>query len=115
MCRSAPGAGLVFTLSEYFGLVHHDSTFDIAIRLIALNGFTVLLRPLVGRLMVRTTPGLVLIAGLVTGGIGALLVTTFDASTGVASAAAVIGILGIGIALATAASPWPRPPSPPSP
>ncbi|MDT0427316.1 MULTISPECIES: MFS transporter [Streptomyces] len=52
--------------------------------------------------MVRTTPGLVLVVGLVTGGIGALLVTTFDASTGVASSAAVIGILGIGIALATA-------------
>ncbi|MFE7522023.1 MFS transporter [Streptomyces halstedii] len=94
--------GLVFTLSEYFGLVHHDSTFDIAIRLIALNGFTVVLGPLVGRLMVRTTPGLVLVAGLVVGGVGALLVGTFDASTGVAVSAAVIGILGIGIALATA-------------
>ncbi|MGW1319749.1 MFS transporter [Streptomyces sp. NPDC002426] len=94
--------GLVFTLSEYFGLVHHASTLDIAIRLIALNGFTVVLGPLVGRLMVRTTPGLVLVVGLVIGGIGALLVTTFDASSGVAVSAAVIGVLGIGIALATA-------------
>ncbi|MFF7331757.1 MFS transporter [Streptomyces sp. NPDC008150] len=94
--------GLVFTLSEYFGLVHHDSTLDIAIRLIALNGFTVVLGPLVGRLMVRTTPGLVLIAGLTVGGTGALLVTTFDASTGLAASAVVVGVLGTGIALATA-------------
>ncbi|MGP3755689.1 MFS transporter [Streptomyces sp. IBSNAI001] len=101
-----PGAparrGLVFVLSEYFGLVQHASTLDIAIRLVALNGFTVVLGPLVGRLMIRTTPGLVLVVGLVVAGIGALLVTTFDPSSGAFASAAVIGVLGIGIALATA-------------
>lgn len=94
--------GLVFALSEYFGLVHHASTWDIGVRLVAINGFTVVLGPLVGRLMNRTTPGLLLVTGLVVGGIGALCVNLFHASTGTGEAALVIGVLGIGIALAMA-------------
>ena len=94
--------GLVFSLSEYFGLVHHASTWDIGVRLIALNGFTVVLGPVVGRLMHRFSPGLVLVTGLLVGGIGALLVNLFDATTGTGEAALVIAVLGIGIALAMA-------------
>lgn len=94
--------GLVFSLSEYFGLVHHASTWDIGIRLIALNGFTVVLGPVVGRLMHRFSPGLVLVTGLLVGGIGALLVSLFDASTGTGEAALVIAVFGVGIALAMA-------------
>ncbi|MFJ5304766.1 MFS transporter [Streptomyces sp. NPDC088350] len=94
--------GLVFSLSEYFGLVRHASTWDIGIRLIALNGFTVVLGPVVGRLMHRFPPGLVLVTGLVTGGIGALLVNLFDATTGTGEAVLVIAVLGLGIALAMA-------------
>ncbi|WP_034261428.1 MFS transporter [Actinospica robiniae] len=94
--------GLVFTLSEYFGLVHHASTWDIGVRLIALNGFTVVLSPVVGRLMNRVAPSLLLLAGLVVAGIGALLVNVFKADTGTGEAALVIGVLGIGIALAMA-------------
>ncbi|MGI5452310.1 MFS transporter [Streptomyces sp. CA-249302] len=94
--------GLVFALSEYFGLVHHASTLDIGVRLVAINGFTVVLGPLVGRLMNRTSPGLLLVTGLVIGGIGALCVNLFQADTGTGEAALVIGILGIGIALAMA-------------
>ncbi|MEV7739507.1 hypothetical protein AB0O75_47100 [Streptomyces sp. NPDC088921] len=33
--------GLVFALSEYFGLGHHTSTLAIGVRLVAINGFTV--------------------------------------------------------------------------
>ena len=94
--------GLVFALSEYFGLVHGASTWDIGLRLIALNGFTVVLGPVVGRVMNRTSPGLVLLAGLIIAGIGALLVTLFKAGTGTGEAALVIAVLGIGIALAMA-------------
>ncbi|WP_046727288.1 MFS transporter [Streptomyces humi] len=94
--------GLVFALSEYFGLVHHASTWDIGVRLVALNGFTVVLGPLVGRLMNRTAPGLLLVTGLVVGGAGALCVNLFRATTGTGEAALVIGVLGIGIALAMA-------------
>ena len=94
--------GLVFSLSEYFGLVHHASTWDIGVRLIALNGFTVVLGPVVGRLMHRFSPGLVLVTGLLVGGIGALLVNLFDATTGTGEAALVIAVFGIGIALAMA-------------
>ncbi|MCI3275382.1 MFS transporter [Streptomyces cylindrosporus] len=94
--------GLVFAMSEYFGLVHHASTLDIGVRLIAINGFTVVLGPLVGRLMNRTSPGLLLVVGLLIGGIGALCVNLFQASTGTGEAALVIGVLGIGIALAMA-------------
>ncbi|MEU6841979.1 MFS transporter [Streptomyces sp. NPDC046716] len=95
--------GLVFALSEYFGLVHHASTWDIGLRLLALNGFTVVLGPLVGRLLRRSTPpGLLLVSGLVVGGIGALCVGLFHADTGTGTAALVIAVLGIGIALAMA-------------
>ncbi|MFF3935232.1 MFS transporter [Streptomyces phaeofaciens] len=94
--------GLVFALSEYFGLVHHASTWEIGLRLVALNGFTVVLGPLVGRLMNRTSPRLLLVTGLVVGAIGALCVTFFEASTGTGTAALVIAVLGIGIALAMA-------------
>ncbi|MFK4101992.1 MFS transporter [Streptomyces sp. NPDC019531] len=94
--------GLVFALSEYFGLVHHASTWDIGVRLIALNGFTVVLGPLVGRLMNRATPGLLLVTGLVVGGVGALCVNLFQASTGTGEAALVVAVLGVGIALAMA-------------
>ncbi|WP_246576896.1 MFS transporter [Actinospica durhamensis] len=94
--------GLVFALSEYFGLVHHASTWDIGLRLIALNGFTVVLSPVVGRLMNRVAPSVLLLAGLVVAGLGALLVNVFSASTGTGEAALVIGVFGIGIALAMA-------------
>ncbi|MEU6354745.1 MFS transporter [Streptomyces sp. NPDC047072] len=94
--------GLVFALSEYFGLVHHASTWDIGVRLLALNGFTVVLGPLVGRLMNRATPGLLLVTGLVVGSVGALCVNLFQAGTGTGEAALVIAVLGIGIALAMA-------------
>ncbi|MER5433697.1 DHA2 family efflux MFS transporter permease subunit [Streptomyces sp. NPDC002588] len=94
--------GLVFALSEYFGLVHHASTWDIGVRLVALNGFTVVLGPLVGRLMNRTSPRLLLVTGLVVGAIGALCVTFFRAGTGTGTAALVIAVFGVGIALAMA-------------
>ncbi|MFG2821528.1 MFS transporter [Kitasatospora sp. NPDC048365] len=94
--------GLVFAVSEYFGLVHHASTLDIGIRLLALNGVTVVLAPFVGRLMNRVGPGLVLVAGLVIGGIGALGVSLFHATTDTTTAALIIAVLGLGIALAIA-------------
>ncbi|GAA3706761.1 MFS transporter [Streptomyces tremellae] len=94
--------GLVFALSEYFGLVHRASTLDIGVRLLALNGVTVALAPLVGRLINRTGPGFLLFAGLVVGGAGALCVCFFHASTGTGTAALVIAVLGVGIALALA-------------
>ena len=94
--------GLVFALSEYFGLVHHASTWDIGVRLIALNGFTVVLGPFVGRMMNRLAPGRVLFAGLVIAGIGALLVTLLKADTGTGETVLVVAVLGIGIALAIA-------------
>ncbi|MET9613787.1 MFS transporter [Kitasatospora indigofera] len=94
--------GLVFAVSEYFGLVHHASTLDIGLRLLALNGITVLVGPFVGRLMNRTSPGLVLTTGLVVGGVGALGVCLFHASTDTTTAALLIAVLGTGIALAIA-------------
>ena len=94
--------GLVFGLSEYFGLVHHASTWDIGVRLIAINGFTVLLSPMVGALINRVSPGLILLAGLVIAGVGALLVRGFEAGTSSGEETLVIAVLGIGIALAMA-------------
>ena len=94
--------GLVFTLSEFFGLVRHASTLDIGVLLIALNGFAVLLGPALGRMMYRLTPGLVLVAGLAIGGVAALCMGFFRADTSTATAVLVIGLFGLGIALALA-------------
>ena len=94
--------GLVFALSEYFGLVHHASAWDIGVRLIAVNGFTVLLSPLVGRILNRLAAGFVMFAGLVIAGVGAMLVTIIKADTSTGKAALVIAVLGVGIALAMA-------------
>ncbi|MFB7948741.1 DHA2 family efflux MFS transporter permease subunit [Kitasatospora phosalacinea] len=94
--------GLVFAVSEYFGLVHHASTLDIGVRLLALNGVTVLLAPFVGRLMNRVGPGLVLFAGLVTAALGAFGVCLFHAGSGTGPVVLIIAVLGLGIALAIA-------------
>jgi EmrB/QacA subfamily drug resistance transporter len=94
--------GLVFSLSEYFGLVDHASTLDIALRLLPLNGLTVILCPFVGRLMNRVAPGLLLVTGLVIAGIGGLLVGTFGPATGTGTAVAVVAVLGLGLAVALA-------------
>lgn len=92
--------GLVFSLSEYFGLVSHASTLDIAMRLLPVNGLTVIVSPFVGRLMNRIAPGLLLAAGLVIAGIGALLVTAVGPSTGVGTVVLVVAVLGLGLSIA---------------
>lgn len=94
--------GLVFALSEYFGLVRHASTLDTGILLVALNGFAVVTSPALGRLMNRLTPGAVLVAGLVIAGCGALCVGLFRADTGTGIVVLVMVVLGLGIALAIA-------------
>lgn len=92
--------GMVFSLSEYFGLVEHASAWDVGVRLVAINGLTVVLAPAVGRLTGHLTRGLVLFAGLVIAGAGALLVTRFEASTSAGTIMLVIAVMGVGIALA---------------
>jgi EmrB/QacA subfamily drug resistance transporter len=94
--------GLVFALSEYFSLVHHASAWNIGVRLIAVNGLTVVLAPVVGRLMNRLTPSLVMLVGLVITGIGALLVTLVEADTGTGETVLIIAVAGLGLALALA-------------
>ncbi|NED72669.1 MFS transporter [Streptomyces sp. SID9944] len=94
--------GLVFALSEYFSLVHHASAWNIGVRLIAVNGLTVVLAPVVGRLMNRFTPSLVMLAGLVVSGVGALLVTLVEADTGTGETVLLIAVMGVGLALAVA-------------
>ncbi|WP_067680851.1 MFS transporter [Nocardia miyunensis] len=94
--------GLVFTLSEYFGLVRHASTLYIGVLLIALNGFAVVLGPILGRMMYRLTPGLVLVAGLGIGGVAALCMSFIAPDTGTGTAVLFIALFGLGIALALA-------------
>jgi EmrB/QacA subfamily drug resistance transporter len=94
--------GLVFSLSEYFGLVDHVSTLDIGLRLLPLNGLTVVAGPVVARLMNRISHGLLLVVGLVIAGIGGLLVSVFDASTGTGTIVLVVAVLGLGLSVALA-------------
>lgn len=92
--------GLVFSLSEYFGLVAHASTLNIALRLLPINGFTVILSPFIGRLMNRVAPGLLLAAGLIIAGIGGLLVTAVGPATSVGTVVLIVAVLGLGLSIA---------------
>jgi EmrB/QacA subfamily drug resistance transporter len=92
--------GLVFALSEYFGLVAHASTLNIAMRLLPVNGLTVIVSPFVGRLMNRVAPGLLLVTGLAIAGIGALLVATIGPATGIGTVVLIVAVLGLGLSIA---------------
>lgn len=92
--------GLVFSLSEYFGLVAHASTLAIAMRLLPVNGLTIIVSPFVGRLMNRVAPGLLLGAGLLIAGAGALLVLTFGPATGTGTVVLSVAVLGLGLSIA---------------
>jgi EmrB/QacA subfamily drug resistance transporter len=94
--------GLVFSLSEYFGLVAHASTLDIAMRLLPLNGLTVIIGPFIGRLMNRVAPGLLLAAGLVIAGVGGLLVSAIGPATGTGTVVIIVAVLGLGLSIALA-------------
>ncbi|WP_235618607.1 MFS transporter [Embleya scabrispora] len=90
--------GIVFSLSLFFGNVQHLSALDIAYRFLLVNGLGVVFGPIVGRLVGRIAPGLLLTGGLVLTGVGMLSLNTLDTDTGFAALIAPLMVIGIGFA-----------------
>ncbi|CAM5458628.1 MFS transporter [Streptomyces spiroverticillatus] len=88
--------GLVFALSLFFGTVQHLSALEIGWRFLALNGFAVILGPVVGRLMGRVAPGLILAAGLVVTAAGTFWLNTLQADTGAGTVIVILAVIGAG-------------------
>jgi EmrB/QacA subfamily drug resistance transporter len=87
--------GGMFLLSLYFGGTQHLAPLDIAVRLLFLNGTTALVNPLVGRLMGRRPPMLVLTIGLALAALSMFLLTGMQPDTGFAGAAWRLVVLGV--------------------
>ncbi|MFI6587096.1 MFS transporter [Embleya sp. NPDC050493] len=90
--------GIVFSLSLFFGNVQHLSALDIAYRFLLINGLTVVIGPIVGRLMGRIPSGALLTFGLVVTGIGMLTLNTLEPDTGFAAMAGPLVVIGVGFA-----------------
>jgi EmrB/QacA subfamily drug resistance transporter len=97
--------GAIFVLSLFFGRVQGLSPLGIGARLLFLNGVTVLVNPLVGRLMTRVRPMIVLTAGLVVVAIGLVLISGLDADSGLASIAWRLAVIGVADACVLSAIP----------
>ncbi|MEU0935275.1 MFS transporter [Embleya sp. NPDC005971] len=90
--------GIVFSLSLFFGNVQHLSALDVAYRFLLINGLTVVLGPIVGRLMGRIPSGALLTFGLVCTGIGMLTLNTLEPDTGFAALIGPLVVIGVGFA-----------------
>ncbi|MCS0599705.1 MFS transporter [Streptomyces sp. LP11] len=94
--------GLVFALSLFFGTVQHLSALQIGLRFLALNGLAVILGPVVGRLMGRVAPGLLLTGGLVVTAAGTFWLDTLEADTGAGPVVLVLAVIGAGFSFVMA-------------
>ncbi|MGC0415111.1 MFS transporter [Embleya sp. AB8] len=90
--------GIVFSLSLFFGNVQHLSALEIAYRFLLINGLTVVIGPIVGRLMGRIPSGALLTGGLTLTGIGMLTLNTLDPNTGFAALILPLTVIGVGFA-----------------
>ncbi|WP_406297819.1 MFS transporter [Embleya sp. NBC_00888] len=90
--------GIVFSLSLFFGNVQRLSALEIAYRFLLINGLTVVIGPIVGRLMGRIASGALLTAGLVITGIGMLTLNTLEPDTGFAALVGPLAVIGVGFA-----------------
>ncbi|WP_328317328.1 MFS transporter [Streptomyces sp. NBC_00388] len=89
--------GSVFVLSLFFGSVQRLSVLDIAWRMLVFNGVSVLTGPLVGRLMGRIAPGVLLCAGLLGVGGAMLWLTGLETGSGFGAMAGPLALFGLGM------------------
>ncbi|GIF62150.1 MFS transporter [Asanoa ishikariensis] len=87
--------GTIFLLSLFFGAGQHLSPLQIAVRLLFLNGVTVVAGPFVGRLLGRWSPVGLLAFGLALGAIAMLCLTGLRAGAGIGDAAWRLAVLGV--------------------
>ncbi|MFJ4840788.1 MFS transporter [Streptomyces sp. NPDC088746] len=89
--------GSVFTLSLFFGSVQQLSVLDIAWRMLVFNGVSVVTGPLVGRLMGKVAPGVLLCVGLLGVGGAMLWLTGLETDSGFGAMAGPLALFGLGM------------------
>ncbi|MFE2376477.1 MFS transporter [Streptomyces sp. NPDC059398] len=89
--------GSVFVLSLFFGSVQQLSVLDIAWRMLVFNGVSVVAGPLVGRLMGKIAPGILLCAGLLGVGGAMLWLTGLEPGSGFGAMAGPLALFGLGM------------------
>ncbi|MGW3149543.1 MFS transporter [Streptomyces sp. NPDC001177] len=94
--------GMVFALSLFFGTVQQLSALQIAYRFLALNGLTVILGPVAGRIMVKVAPGILLTGGLLITSAGMFGLLSLSPTTGFLAASVPLAAVGAGLAFVMA-------------
>ncbi|MGW5731453.1 MULTISPECIES: MFS transporter [Streptomyces] len=89
--------GSVFTLSLFFGSVQQLSVLDIAWRMLVFNGVSIVTGPLVGRLMGKVAPGVLLSVGLLGTGGAMLWLTGLETDSGFGAMAGPLALFGFGM------------------
>ncbi|MEU5959104.1 MFS transporter [Streptomyces sp. NPDC047525] len=89
--------GSVFTLSLFFGSVQQLSVLDIAWRMLVFNGVSIVTGPLVGRLMGKVAPGVLLSVGLLGTGGAMLWLTGLQTDSGFGAMAGPLALFGLGM------------------
>lgn len=90
--------GLVFLLSLFFGQVQGMTALQIAWRFLVTFGLTVVSGPLVGRLMGRAAPGLLLLVGLLVTAGGCFGLLALDPGSGFGTEVVPLAAVGVGFA-----------------
>jgi EmrB/QacA subfamily drug resistance transporter len=106
--------GAMFLLSLFLGYVQHLSALEIGARLVFVTGVGALVNPILGALLHRLRPLIVLAGGLALSAAGVVALTGIDAGTGYADLAWRLAIFGVGLAItmttvstaAINAAPW---------
>ncbi|MFJ8825903.1 MFS transporter [Streptomyces sp. NPDC102467] len=89
--------GSVFTLSLFFGSVQQLSVLDIAWRMLVFNGVSIVAGPIVGRLMGKVAPGVLLCVGLLGTGGAMLWLTGLETDSGFGAMAGPLALFGLGM------------------
>ncbi|WP_411088723.1 MFS transporter [Streptomyces sp. 061-3] len=91
--------GITFLLSLYLGSVHGFSALEIGIRLFFMAGLSAVCNPLIGRLMGRIQPLLLLTTGLALAALAALLIAQTGPTTSFLDLIWRLAVFGVSVAL----------------
>ncbi len=97
--------GTNFVLSLFFGVVQHLTPLEIAYRFTVLNGVTVVVGPLAGRVLTKVGPRWPLTVGLILVAAGFFGLAGLDPTTGLDGVWPPLALLGIGFGLVLTAVP----------
>lgn len=106
--------GTMFLLSLFLGFAQQLSPLQIGLRLLFVSGVSALANPLVGRLMAKVAPIVLLGCGLLLSGLGLLLIAGIDEATGFGDLVWRLAVFGVSMSfmltpvsvVAITAAPW---------